>query len=50
MDEQWKGSPILLPSGHLTLLGISLGKKNNGNIELGYGTQGTLKIGYSINF
>lgn len=50
MDEQWKDSPILLPSGHLTLLGISLGKKNNGNIELGYGTQGTLKIGYSINF
>lgn len=50
-DEQWKGEqPVILPSGHLTLLGISLGKRNNGNIELGYGTQGTLKMGYSIKF
>ena len=50
MDEQWKGAPVIFPSGQLTLLGISIGKRNNGNIELGYGTQGVLKMGYSLRF
>lgn len=50
MDKQWKNDLVIFPSGHLTLFGISLGKRNNGNIELGYGTQGILKMGYSIKF
>ncbi len=50
MDEQWKNDLVIFPSGHLTVLGISLGKRNNGNIELGYGTQGVLKMGYSLRF
>ena len=50
MDEHWKGDLVIFPSGHLTLLGVSLGKRNNGNIELGYGTQGILNVGYRLKF
>lgn len=49
MDEHWKGA-VIFPSGHLTLLGVTLGKHNNGNIEIGYGTQGILNVGYSRRF
>lgn len=50
MDNHWKSDPVILPSGHITALGISLGKDNNANIELGFGTQGILKVGYSRRF
>ena len=50
MDEHWKGDLVIFPSGHLTLLGVSLGKRNNVNIELGYGTQGILNVGYRLKF
>ena len=50
MDEQWKECPVILPSGHLTVFGVSFGKRNNANIELGYGTQGVLNLGYNYRF
>lgn len=53
LDKQWQDAlfvPHILPSGHITVLGISLGKRNNANIELGYGTQGSFRVGYSAKF
>lgn len=38
------------PAVHVTLLGMNIGKKNAGNIEVGLGTQGVFKIGYSYRF
>ncbi len=39
-----------MPSAHLTLLGISVGNKNAGNFEIGFGTQGMIKAGYCYRF
>ena len=44
------GRFIVLPSTHITLFGVSLGKDNAANIELGIGTQGFLNVGYSRRF
>jgi hypothetical protein len=41
---------FLSPSAHLTLLGLRIGKTNASQIELGFGTQGILKVGYSYQF
>jgi hypothetical protein len=43
-------STFLSPSAHLTLLGFRIGKANASQIELGFGTQGILKVGYSYQF
>ncbi|HOF15518.1 MAG TPA: hypothetical protein PLF32_02580 [Bacteroidales bacterium] len=39
-----------LPSMYLTFLGISVGNKNAGNFEFGFGTQGVIKAGYRYKF
>jgi hypothetical protein len=39
-----------LLTGHLTFLGMTIGKKNCVNIELGLGAQGILQIGYKYKF
>lgn len=44
------GRFIVLPSTHITLFGVSLGKDNAANFELGIGTQGFLNVGYSRRF
>ena len=44
------GTFCAMPSSHVTFLGISLGKDNAANIELGFGTQGILNVGYSRKF
>jgi len=44
------GSFFVMPSSHITFFGISLGKDNVANIELGFGTQGILNVGYSRKF
>lgn len=41
---------FLSPSAQLTLLGLRIGKANASQIELGFGTQGILKVGYSYQF
>lgn len=41
---------LLHPAFHITFLGLQLGKKNAFNIELGYGTQGEIKLGYNYYF
>lgn len=45
-----KGTCWIAPNFHITLVGISLGKKNAANIELGFGTQGILNFGYAYKF
>lgn len=44
------GSLHFAPASHITFLGISLGDENNANLELGFGTQGLLNVGYSRRF
>lgn len=44
------GRFVVVPSSHITLLGISLGKNNAANFEIGFGTQGLLNVGYSRKF
>lgn len=44
------GTFFAMPSSHVTFLGVSLGKDNAANIELGFGTQGILNVGYSRKF
>jgi hypothetical protein len=39
-----------MPSSHITFFGISVGKDNAANFELGFGTQGILNMGYSLKF
>jgi hypothetical protein len=34
----------------IDFFGISFGKKHNGFVELGWGNQGTLKVGYNYKF
>lgn len=45
-------SPVMTLKGamHVNILGIRIGKRNAANIELGFGTQGVLKIGYNYQF
>lgn len=45
-------SPVMTLKGamHLNILGIRVGKNNAANFELGFGTQGVLKFGYSYQF
>lgn len=38
------------PEFHVCLLGVRLGKSNAANFELGFGTQGMLKMGYNYKF
>ena len=38
------------PAVHVTLLGMNIGKKNAVSIEIGVGTQGVCKIGYTYRF
>jgi len=38
------------PSMHLALFGISVGKKNAADFEVGFGTQGLIKVGYCYKF
>ena len=42
--------PEIWPEFQVCLLGIRLGKANAANFELGFGTQGMLKIGYDYRF
>jgi len=42
--------PEIWPEFQMCLLGIRLGKANAANFELGFGTQGMLKIGYDYRF
>ena len=44
------GNLYVAPSTHITLLGVSLGKDNRANFELGFGTQGLFNVGYSRRF
>lgn len=44
------GMFAIVPSSHITFFGISLGKNNAANFELGFGTQGILNVGYSGRF
>jgi len=44
------GSFFAMPSSHVTFFGISVGKDNAANFELGFGTQGILNVGYSHKF
>ncbi len=38
------------PTAQLTLLGMRVGKTNAANIELGFGPEGILEVGYSYEF
>ncbi|MBR4135550.1 MAG: hypothetical protein IKU03_03965 [Bacteroidales bacterium] len=38
------------PTAQLTLLGMRVGKAKAANIELGFGPEGILEVGYSYNF
>jgi hypothetical protein len=40
----------VVPSTHVTFVGVSVGKDNAANFELGFGTQGLLNVGYSHRF
>lgn len=44
------GKVAAWPSSHITFFGISVGKNNHADFELGFGTQGILKLGYSCRF
>lgn len=44
------GRFFAMPSSHITFFGISVGKDNAANFELGFGTQGILNVGYSLKF
>lgn len=44
------GRFFVMPSSHITFLGVSVGKDNTANFELGFGTQGLLNVGYSHRF
>ena len=44
------GRFFVMPSSHITFLGVSVGKDNAANFELGFGTQGILNVGYSHRF
>ncbi len=44
------GRFFVLPSSHVTFLGVSVGRDNAANFELGFGTQGILNVGYSLKF
>ncbi|MDR2868582.1 MAG: hypothetical protein LBV46_03465 [Bacteroidales bacterium] len=43
-------APFLMAAYQLNLFGISIGKTHNTFVEIGYGTQGIVKIGYSYKF
>jgi len=40
----------LKPAVHVNFIGARIGKRNAANIEVGFGTQGVLKLGYSCHF
>lgn len=49
-NDKWTRRFFVGPSVQLTLLGMRVGKANAANIELGFGPEGILKIGYSYKF
>jgi len=50
MNDDQKSNFWVYPSLHLALFGISVGKKNAANFEVGFGTQGMIKVGYCYKF
>jgi len=50
MNDDQKSNFWAYPSMHLTLFGISVGKKNAADFEVGFGTQGLIKAGYCYKF
>jgi len=50
MDDDQKSNFWGTPSLHLALFGISVGKKNAADFEVGFGTQGLIKVGYCYKF
>ena len=48
--DKWTRRFFVGPSVQLTLLGMRVGKANAANIELGFGPEGILEIGYSYKF
>jgi hypothetical protein len=50
MNDEQKSNFWVYPSLHLTLFGISVGKKNAADFEVGFGTQGLIKVGYCYKF
>ena len=49
-NDKWTRRFFVGPSVQLTLLGMRVGKANAANIELGFGPEGILGIGYSYKF
>ena len=50
MNDDQKSNFWGTPSLHLTLFGISVGKKNAAGFEVGFGTQGLIKVSYCYKF
>lgn len=50
MNDDQKSNFWAYPSLHVTLFGISVGKKNAADFEVGFGTQGMIKVGYCYKF
>ena len=50
MNDDQKSNFWVYPSMHIALFGISVGKKNAANFEVGFGTQGLIKVGYCYKF
>ena len=46
----YAGRCHVVPSTHVTFVGVSVGKDNAANFELGFGTQGVFNVGYSCRF
>lgn len=49
-NDKWTRRFFVGPSVQLTLLGMRVGKANSANIELGFGPEGILEVGYSYKF
>jgi hypothetical protein len=50
MNDDQKSNFWVYPSLHIALFGVSVGKKNAANFEVGFGTQGLIKVGYCYKF
>ena len=49
-NDKWTRRFFVGPAVQLTLLGMRVGKTNAANIELGFGPEGIVEVGYSYEF
>jgi len=50
MEDQTLHKTVPLPTGHLTLIGLEVGKGFSGFLELGMGMQGIVQVGVKARF